>query len=89
LASKPTPFLYPAALIAAVTKPKDCESWAADTTEEEKFKAFAALHPVNVHIHVFKTAPEFRAILQQKQLRLLNILVVNDNWTPRRSPAED
>jgi predicted TIM-barrel fold metal-dependent hydrolase len=53
------------------------------TTEEEVLKSFAALHPIDAHIHIFKTAPEFQAMLEQEQLTLLNVLVVDDTWGPR------
>ena len=53
------------------------------TTDEQALNAFAALHPIDVHVHVFKTSPEFQAMLAQEQLTLLNILVVDDTWAPR------
>jgi predicted TIM-barrel fold metal-dependent hydrolase len=53
------------------------------TTEEEALKSLAALHPIDAHVHVFKTAPEFQAMLEQEQLTLLNVLVVDDTWGPR------
>lgn len=53
------------------------------TSEEKALKAFAALHPIDAHVHVFKTAPEFQAMLEQEQLTLLNVLVVDDTWAPR------
>jgi hypothetical protein len=53
------------------------------TSEEEALKAFAALHPIDAHVHVFKTAPEFQAMLEHEQITLLNILVVDDTWAPR------
>jgi len=50
----------PAALVAEFTLPlwnrKIARAGPRITTEEEKFKAFAALHPIDVQVHVFKTA---------------------------------
>jgi hypothetical protein len=53
------------------------------TSEEEALRAFAALHPIDAHVHVFKTAPEFQAMVEQEQLTLLDVLVVDDTWAPR------
>ncbi len=53
------------------------------TSEEETLKAFAALHPIDSHVHVFKTSPEFQAMLEREQLSLLDVLVVDDTFAPR------
>jgi hypothetical protein len=53
------------------------------TSEEEALRAFAALRPIDAHVHVFKTAREFQAMLEQEQLTLLDVLVVDDTWAPR------
>jgi predicted TIM-barrel fold metal-dependent hydrolase len=52
-------------------------------SELAELKAFAALHPIDAHVHVFKTAPDFQAMLEGLQLTLLNVLVVDDTWVPR------
>jgi predicted TIM-barrel fold metal-dependent hydrolase len=54
------------------------------TSEVDALKAFADLHPIDAHVHVFRTAPEFQAMLEQERLTLLNILVVDDTWAPRK-----
>jgi hypothetical protein len=75
------------ALIAALSlrswHPRTAQAAPKNTSEEEVLKAFAALHPIDAHVHVFKTAPEFQAMLEQEHLTLLNILVVDDTWAPR------
>lgn len=48
-----------------------------------ELKGFAALHPIDAHVHVFKSGPEFQEMLDQEHLTLLNILVVDDTWAPR------
>jgi predicted TIM-barrel fold metal-dependent hydrolase len=57
----------------------------ADPTEDqEALQAFAALHPIDTHVHVFKSAPEFQRMLNQLNLRVLNILVVDDTLPYRK-----
>jgi hypothetical protein len=53
------------------------------TSEEEALRALAALHPIDAHVHVFKTSADFQAMLEQEQLTLLDVLVVDDTWAPR------
>ena len=53
------------------------------TSQEEALEAFARLSPIDAHVHVFKTAPEFQAMLEQEQLTLLDVLVVDDTFAPR------
>jgi predicted TIM-barrel fold metal-dependent hydrolase len=57
---------------------------ATPTTNGEALKKFAAIHPIDAHVHVFRTAPEFQKMLEKEQLTLLNILVVDDTWGPRK-----
>jgi predicted TIM-barrel fold metal-dependent hydrolase len=47
-------------------------------------RAFAALHPIDVHVHVFKTNPQFQAMLERLNLKLLNILVMDDTLSYRK-----
>lgn len=82
------PVIVLVALIAALSlwswNPRTTQAAPTTTSEEEALKAFAALHPIDAHVHVFKTAPEFQAMLEQEHLTLLNILVVDDTWEPRK-----
>lgn len=72
-----------AALSLRSWHPRTAHAAPKNTSEEEALKAFAALHPIDAHVHVFKTAPEFQGMLEQEQLTLLNVLVVDDTWAPR------
>jgi predicted TIM-barrel fold metal-dependent hydrolase len=47
-------------------------------------RAFAAIHPIDVHVHVFKTDPTFQRMLEQLNLKLLDILVTDDTNPNRR-----
>lgn len=62
---------------------KNAASAATHTTNGEALKEFAAIRPIDAHVHVFRTAPEFQKMLEEEQLTLLNILVVDDTWGPR------
>jgi predicted TIM-barrel fold metal-dependent hydrolase len=57
---------------------------ATPITNGEALEEFAAIHPIDAHVHVFRTAPEFQKMLEDEQLTLLNILVVDDTWGPRK-----
>lgn len=61
---------------AAVAQPQ--------TSTEQALKAFAAMRPIDVHVHVFKTDPQFQALLEGLNLKLLNILVVDDTLSYRK-----
>ncbi|HZQ69331.1 MAG TPA: amidohydrolase family protein [Terriglobales bacterium] len=52
--------------------------------DQEALKAFAALHPIDVHVHVFKTDPAFQALLERLNLKLMNILVMDDTLPYRK-----
>jgi predicted TIM-barrel fold metal-dependent hydrolase len=51
---------------------------AERSQDEEALQPFAALHPIDAHVHVFKKDPAFQAMLQRLNLKLLNILVMDD-----------
>ena len=54
---------------------------------EQALKSFAALHPIDVHVHVFKTDPAFQTFLERSNLTLLNILVMDDTLSYRKELA--
>lgn len=55
------------------------------TSPEQSFlDAFASMRPIDVHVHVFKTDAAFQAMLQRLNLKLMNILVVDDNLSYRK-----
>src|SRR5579862_1821273 len=59
--------------------------------EESALRAFAAIHPIDVHVHVFKKDSAFQQMLEQLNLKLLNILVVDDTvpYRKRLQPQVD
>jgi predicted TIM-barrel fold metal-dependent hydrolase len=59
----------------------------SQTSAEQALKSFAALHPIDVHVHVFKTDPAFQSLLEQLNLTLLNILVMDDTLSYRKQLA--
>jgi predicted TIM-barrel fold metal-dependent hydrolase len=52
--------------------------------DEAALRAFAAIHPIDVHVHVFKSDPTFQRMLEQLNLKLLNILVMDDTLSYRK-----
>jgi predicted TIM-barrel fold metal-dependent hydrolase len=54
------------------------------TVSEKALKSLAALEPIDVHAHVFKTDPAFQAFLEQLHLKLVDILVVDDTVSYRK-----
>jgi hypothetical protein len=59
----------------AVTKPVD---------DEGPLRAFAVIRPIDVHVHVFKTDPTFQKMLERLNLKLMNILVMDDTNSNRK-----
>lgn len=57
---------------------------SAGKSEEEALKSFADLHPIDVHVHVFKTDPAFQKMLERLNLKLQDILVMDDTLPYRR-----
>jgi len=55
----------------------------ADSTAQA-LKAFAGMRPIDVHVHVFKTDPAFQSLLERLNLKLLNILVMDDTLSYRK-----
>lgn len=60
---------------------------AKEMSTEQALQAFAAIHPVDVHVHIFKTDPAFQAMLERLHLKVMNILVVDDTLPYRRGLA--
>lgn len=61
--------MTPARSKAQILKPKQ---------QQAQLAKFAELHPIDVHVHVFKSGPGFQKFLEDTNLTLLNILVVDD-----------
>jgi predicted TIM-barrel fold metal-dependent hydrolase len=66
---------------AQAPAPTTAPSPADDATT---LRAFAAIHPIDVHVHVFKTDPAFQKMLEQLNLKLLDILVMDDTLPYRK-----
>ena|SRR5229473_1041003 len=47
-------------------------------------KSFAVIHPIDAHVHVFKNDPAFQSMLERLNLKLLNILVMDDTLAYRK-----
>jgi predicted TIM-barrel fold metal-dependent hydrolase/DNA-directed RNA polymerase subunit H (RpoH/RPB5) len=41
-------------------------------------KAFAAMNPIDAHVHLYKDDPAFGALLERLKLRILNVCVIDD-----------
>jgi len=57
---------------------------ADQMTSDKALEALAALEPIDVHTHVFKTEPAFQAFLERLHLQLVDILVVDDSHPYRK-----
>jgi predicted TIM-barrel fold metal-dependent hydrolase len=57
---------------------------AKPADDEMTFRDFAAVHPIDVHVHVFKSDPAFQKMLERLNLKLLNILVMDDTNPNRK-----
>jgi len=72
------------ALSATAQAPTAASAPAESTDDEGALRAFAAIHPIDVHVHVFKTDPAFQKMLERLNLKLLNILVMDDSNPNRK-----
>jgi len=54
------------------------------TSEEKALTAFAAMEPIDAHVHVFKSDAAFQLMLERLHLKLLNILVMDDTLPYRK-----
>jgi amidohydrolase family protein len=64
-----------------------CAQQPATETPDEALKSFAALSPIDVHVHIFKNDPALQALLERANLKVLNILVVDDTLPYRKQLA--
>jgi len=53
-------------------------------SEEQALQALAKMRPIDVHVHVFKTDPALQALLERLNLKLMNILVMDDTLSYRK-----
>jgi len=73
-------FTTAAVLFAAFQSAAEAQS----TTEDAALKSLSALQPIDAHVHVFKTDPAFQAMLEKLNLKLVNILVMDDTLPYRK-----
>jgi hypothetical protein len=72
------------ALSATVQAPTSASAPAKPAYNEVALRAFTAIHPIDVHVHVFKSDPSFQRMLEGLNLKLLNILVMDDTNPNRK-----
>src|SRR5208283_3467056 len=72
------------ALSSTAQAPASASAPAKPADEEGALRAFAAIHPIDVHVHVFKTDPAFQKMLEGLNVKLLNILVMDDTLPYRK-----
>jgi hypothetical protein len=73
------------ALGAAAQAPTSASAPANSADEEGALRAFAAIHPIDVHVHVFKIDSGFQKMLEQLNLKLMDILVMDSTHPYRKS----
>jgi len=60
---------------------------AKETSSEQALNSLAALQPIDVHVHIFKSDPLFQKFFEATRLTLVNILVMDDTL-PYRKEAQ-
>jgi predicted TIM-barrel fold metal-dependent hydrolase len=53
-------------------------------SEQAALQAFGAIHPIDTHVHVFKTDSAFQKMLERLNLKVLDILVMDDTLSYRK-----
>jgi predicted TIM-barrel fold metal-dependent hydrolase len=71
-------------LSATAQAPTSTSASAKPADEEGALRAFAAIHPIDAHVHVFKTDATFQKMLERLNLKLLDILVMDDTNPNRK-----
>ncbi len=72
------------ALSATAQAPTSAGAATRPVPDEATLRAFAAIHPIDVHVHVFKTDPAFQKMLERLNLKLMDILVMDDTNPHRK-----
>jgi len=57
---------------------------AGPGADEKALQSFAAIRPIDVHVHVFKTDSAFQAMLERLNLKVMDILVMDDTNASRK-----
>jgi len=87
---KPTSILR-ITLAAIIAVAISCAAQTANPSKAEQnanhaaLQSFAAIHPIDVHVHVFKNDPAFQGMLERLNLKVLDILVMDDT-NPAHKP---
>jgi hypothetical protein len=71
-------FLFAGLASASAQSPASAASAKQSASDDATLQAFASVRPIDVHVHVFKTDPAFQQILERLNLKLLDILVMDD-----------
>jgi Amidohydrolase len=71
-------------LSAPAQAPISTPAPAKPADEEGVLSAFAAIHPIDVHVHIFKHDPAFQKMLERLNLKLMDILVMDDTNPNRK-----
>src|SRR5205809_3270184 len=56
-----------------------------ETGSEQALNSLAALQPIDVHVHIFKSDPSFQNFFEATHLKLMNILVMDDTLPYRKA----
>lgn len=72
------------AISSAAQAPTSASDPAKAADDNVALGGFAAIHPIDVHVHVFKVDPAFQKMLERLNLKLMNILVVDDTNPHRK-----
>jgi hypothetical protein len=54
------------------------KSGPSASDESALLKGFAAIQPIDVHIHIYKDDPELNGLIERLNLRAVNICVIDD-----------
>src|SRR5580658_6614627 len=52
---------------------------AQSASPSDELRAFAAIEPIDTHVHAFKTDPEFTNLMSRLRLHLLDICVADNH----------
>ena len=52
--------------------------WAAESDEAAMLKSFAAINPIDAHVHIYKDDPALNALIKSLNLYMVNICVIDD-----------
>jgi hypothetical protein len=71
-------------LSSAAQVPSAAPAPARAAEDEAALRGFAAIHPIDVHVHVFKNDAAFQKMLERLNLKLMDILVADDTNPDRK-----